>query len=103
MVKTTTDLSDFGYREIKEAKKLLTAWVDDGLPVDFASEDVELMFNTSSGYVFLTNRDFQVAMLNGEELELFYTCPECGQEGFADELREYGDECCIKYLEEVGA
>ena len=85
----TSDLSKFGARERKMAGELLLA-ASRGLPDDFADEGVTVMFNTSSGYVFLTNDDFQVAMMNGDKLESFYYCNECGCEGFKDDMP---DEC----------
>ena len=80
--RTTTDLADFGYRELKLAIALLDAYGNQGLPEDFEEDGVRVMFNTESGYVFLTNSEYQVAMMNGVELENFYVCPECGREGF---------------------
>lgn len=85
---TTTDLSKFGYREIKLAAHLLNSWMEQGLPEDFENEGVTVMFNTHSGNVFLTNSEFQVAMMNGDKLESFYTDFETGEEGFKDELSE---------------
>lgn len=85
---TTTDLSKFGYREIVMAKDLLTAWVEGGLPEDFTNDDVTIMMNRHSSYVFLTNSEHEVAMMNGEELESFYTLPYSGAEGFKDELAD---------------
>lgn len=85
---TTTDFSKFGYRERKLAEKLLSAWNEQGLPEDFNNEEVIIMFNTHSGNVFLTNIDFQVAMMNGDRLESFYSDPESGEEGFQEELSE---------------
>lgn len=83
---TTTDLTKFGSRERKMAEELLKAWREQGLPEDFYEEEVTIMFNTHSGYVFLTNSEFQVAMLNGDKLESFYTDFESGEEGFKEEL-----------------
>lgn len=83
---TTTDLTKFGCRERKMAEELLKAWREQGLPEDFYEEEVTIMLNTHSGYVFLTNSEFQVAMLNGDKLESFYTDFETGEEGFKDEL-----------------
>ena len=83
---TTTDLSKFGYREIEIAKDLLTAWVDKGLPSDFDNSEVTIMMNQNSGNVFLTNSEYQVAMMNGEDLESFYSSPYEGKEGFFDDL-----------------
>ncbi len=83
---TTTDFSKFGYRERKLAEQLLKAWNEQGLPEDFQNDEVVIMFNTHSGNVFLTNSDFQVAMMNGDKLESFYTDLETGEEGFKNEL-----------------
>lgn len=83
---TTTDLSDFGDREIAMLRDILTAMIEQGLPSDFLNDDVRPMMNQNSGNVFLTNSDYQVAMLNGEDLESFYTLPYSGIEGFIDDL-----------------
>lgn len=82
----TSDFSKFGFRERKLAEVLLTAWNEKGLPNGFLDDEVSIIFNTSSGNVFLTNADFQVAMMNGDKLENFYTDFETGEEGFKDEL-----------------
>ncbi len=94
---TTTDLQDFGFRELKMAAELLTAYCEN--PPEFLSSGVHLMMNTHSGYVFLTDEDFSVAMMSGSKLEQFLSCPECGAEGFAEELPD--NECCAAYLAEV--
>lgn len=104
---TTTDLAKFGYREIEILSEILNSWVDKGLPEDFNQEGVHAMFNMSSGNVFLTNEDYQVAVLNGDRLESFYSCPECGFEGFLGDFEDgvalgYGaKECCEQYIEEI--
>ena len=48
--------------------------------------NVRLAFNKNSGNVFLVNDDCQIAMMNGNSLECFYTSPYDGREGFIDEL-----------------
>ena len=85
---TTTDFSKFGYREREMAEELLKAWREQGLPDDFDNDSVIIMMNFYSGNVFLTNADYQVAMMNGDALESFYTDFETGEEGFKDELTE---------------
>ena len=93
----TEDLADFGYREQEEAKNLFQAWKESGLPIDFENNGVKIAFNMNSGYVFLTNSDYQVAMCttnDQDQLELysFYTSPYEGKEGSFDELlEEYKD------------
>lgn len=89
---TTTDLSEFGYREIEIVRDLLDKWVNDSLPEDFEYDGVTVMFNTSSGNVFLTNSEYQVAMINPDtdKLESFYITPYEGREGFITDLvKEY--------------
>ena len=83
---TTTNLSDFGYRELSMLKDLLDAMINQGLPCDFDDDEVHPMMNQYSGNVFLTNSDGQVAMMNGDSLESFYVLSYHGNEGFADEL-----------------
>lgn len=99
----TIDLAKFGYRERKLAEKLLAAWNKNGLPDNFEDYDVKIMFNTYSGSVFFTNSEYQVAMMNGADLELVYSCPYCGHEGFLDEMKhEPRDEDCTRYMKEIG-
>lgn len=89
MKTTTTDLSDFGYREKDMAADLLKAMSNGQLPADFEDSEVTVMMNTYSGNVFLTNSEYQVCMLTNEgELESFYSSPYEGHEGFFDELLE---------------
>tara|TARA_Y100000114_G_C11764120_1_gene332303 strand:- start:14463 stop:14771 length:309 start_codon:yes stop_codon:yes gene_type:complete len=84
----TTNLADFGNRELEMVRDLLTAMIEQGLPDDFCNDEVVPMFNQSSGYVFLTNSEHQVAMINGDKLESFYSSPYEGLEGFYDDLKE---------------
>lgn len=99
---TTTDLAKFGHRERKMAEDLLRTWREKGLPEDFYDEEVIIMMNDSSGNVFLTNTDYQVAMMNREKLESFYTCPICGHEGFINEMEHnIADAECQAYLIDI--
>lgn len=103
---TTTDISKFGHRERAMAGILLMASCNQGLPDDFNGDEVTVMMNMNSGNVFLTNSYCQVAMMNGNDLESFYSCPECGCEGFADDLRtdfknKNANQCCMDYLSEL--
>jgi len=88
----TTDLAKFGYREQAIAQDIFIAWRNHGLPQDFENDEVELCFNTHSGYVFLSNSDYQVAMEQDGKLVSFYTTPHGGREGtLEDLLEEYED------------
>ena len=85
------------------AEELLKAAREQGLPDDFYDDETTIMMNLMSGNVFFTNADFQVAMMNDDKLESFYSCPYCGHEGFADEMEhEPEDEDCTRYLIDIG-
>lgn len=83
---TTTNFAEFGWRERKMAAELLVASCDKGFPENFEDEEVTIMMNKNSGNVFFTNSEFQVAMMNGEDLENFYTLPYSGEEGFKEDF-----------------
>ena len=76
------NLADFGYRERQLAGDLLKAT----LPDNFSHHGVRVAMNASSGYVFLVNDDYQVAMFNGDQLAIHHTTSYSGLEGFIDEL-----------------
>lgn len=91
----TTDISDFGFRERALIIELLTAWQTQGLPPDFYEEGVHLMMNKDSVCVFLTNSEFQTAMMNGDRLEMWHYCGNCGHEGFAEDFQlDLDNDCC---------
>ena len=96
-MRTTTDLTDFGFHELRMAAELLTAYCEQ--PPKFLTDGVRTMMNTHSGFVFLTDEDFNVAMMNGDKLEQFFSCPECGAEGFAEDMSN--KPCCRDYLGEA--
>jgi hypothetical protein len=99
---TTTDFSRFGWRERELAADLLKALCEKGFPDDFDDDGVTIVFNANSGNVFFTNESYQVCMMNGDDLESFYSCPICGHEGFLDEM-DHGedDEDCQEYLKDT--
>ena len=90
---TTTDLSKFGFRELEEAADLLKAYVGGGCPEDFEEDGVTVMFNQNSGLVFLTNEEFQVAMVGDDgKLYSYYSTPYEGLEGsYEDLMEQYSD------------
>jgi hypothetical protein len=98
-----TDLAQFGYRERKMAAELLTASVEQGFPEGFMDEGVTIAMNMNSGYVFLTNEDFDVAMMNGDKLETWHSCPYCGHEGFKEDMAHEPQAAdCTEYLQQIG-
>lgn len=98
---TTTDLADFGARERCLLIEILKAWEANGLPDDFYHEEVRPMLNKNSGYVFLTNAEFQTAFINGDKLETWYNCSRCGHEGFAEDCRLTDEGCNECHKEEA--
>ena len=93
----TQDLSEFGLRELDMAGTLLKAFSNNPNVLDEYIISVE--FNPKSGNVFIMDDDYNVAMMNGDILERFYSCPICGHEGFISEM-EHGenDDECQEYL-----
>ena len=94
----TSDWSKFGYREIEEAKELLSH-----IKEIESYGKVEVFFNTHSGCVFLSDEEYEVWMMNGDKIEKWFSCPYCGYEGFLEDMRhEPEDEECTRYMEEIG-
>ncbi|MBR2536524.1 MAG: hypothetical protein IKE66_10675 [Hyphomicrobium sp.] len=83
---TTTDLQDFGFRELRLAAELLATYCE--CPPSWLGRGVHLMMNPMSGNVFLTDEDCNVAMMNGSALDAWLFTPHDGLEGFIDELTE---------------
>lgn len=104
---TTTDLSNFSNQGLKDAAALLNAYADNDVPTNFSAQDVQLMYNTNSGNVFLTNEDYQVVMLNNGQLEELFSCPVCGYEGFKETVIDNDEhsscECAEWIIETFGA
>ena len=84
----TSDLAHFGARERAILVELLQAWERGGLPLDFDNDEVVPMFNRSSGYVFLTNANYEVALVQGGELVSHYWLSYEGHEGTLQELED---------------
>jgi hypothetical protein len=74
--------------EREAVSEIIAAWGSYGLPASFEPRGVKFAFNRESGYVFLVNDDCQVAMLNGEKLDMFHFTPYDGHEGFIVDLLE---------------
>ena len=82
----TEDLRNFGNRELYEAGKLLTAYATER-PIGFDYEGVRVAFNMNSGFVFLTNNEYQCAMVDDDgALFIFYSSPYSGIEGSWEDL-----------------
>jgi len=102
MNENTQDLSKFGYRELDLAGDLLKALKTDKDKTRFLGEGIVVEFNPNSGNVFLVDSDYNVAMMNGDNLEDFFTCPYCGHEGFLEDMKHTPkDKECKEYLKQI--
>jgi hypothetical protein len=98
----TNDLSRFGMREYAMAGELLTAYGENG--ADFLGDGVQVWMNADSGNVSLCDSDYNVGMMNGDKLEQFFSCPECGHEGFLEDMDHNPDnEECQEYLKQINS
>jgi len=97
----TRDLTKFGYRELDEAITLLKALRDND-KTRFLNDGVAIEFNQNSGNVFLVDEDCNVAMMNGDNLEDWFSCPICGHEGFLEDMEHNEDNKeCQEYLKGI--
>lgn len=97
MTENTRDLMAFGYVELKEAARLLHALKTINDETKNLGDNVALEFNPRSGNVFLVDEDFNVAMMNGNTLENWYFCPECGNEGFDCDKHSMQNDQFVKF------
>ena len=106
------DFDGWGSREVNMATELLGLWNRQKLSKHAAKYfdgtiTPKACFNTGSGYVFLSDSEYNVLVKHGDCLVSFLTCPECGMEGSESEFQEYcNKECegCIetsKHLSEI--
>lgn len=88
----TVDYSKFGYRELEIAGKLLCVLAEGG--IDFLSNGITVNFNVNSGYVFLSDEDYNVGMLDDKEVHIvqFFSCIECGYEGTQAQALDEGKD-----------
>ena len=101
----TEDWSDFGARETHEAQRLLGSLNE----IDYCGKPT-IYFNTMSGCVFVCDEDFRVWMMNDNYREKtghgyideWYSCPECGHEGFIEDMGHEGGRNCFDYLKAIG-
>ena len=83
-----TKLSDLGCREIGILSNLLNQYLDNP---NILWDWVKYGFNKYSWNVYLYDEDYNVAMLNWQDLERFYSLPYWGweyEEGFKDDFMD---------------
>ena len=86
----TTDLADFGLREINILKNLLDSYLNNFNIIE--GENLKVGFNMYSGYVFLFDDEDNTYMLNAGKLEKWVMCYECDREDFISNLNEDKEE-----------
>ena len=98
-----TDLAKFGTSDLAEAGKLLTTLNTHQDDTKHLGDGVYVCLNTNSGFVFLSDEDYNVAMMSGHQLVDFHNCPNCGNEALAPYFRsEFADsECCQEYADDL--
>lgn len=96
----TDDLAEFGFVELEIASKILTAYCEQHPP--FLGDGVKLWFNKNSGCVFLCDEDYNTAMMNEDKLEQWHNCPECGHEGFLEDMGHEHNSHCKDFLKDIG-
>ena len=88
--------------DVRTDNEVAQGFIKNAQQIDFYDENVTIMMDTNSGNVFLTDSEYQVARMNGDRLESFYSCPYCGHKGFIEDMEhEPEDEKCTRYLEEI--
>ncbi len=89
----------FGYVELAEAGRLLTVYKTHHDKTENMGDEVALEFNPNNGNVFLVDGNYNVAMMQGNELADWYSCPQCGNEGFSGDeydFKKYNGYCSKK-------
>ena len=88
----TTDISKMDLAEVTD---MLNAYQNQGFKTTPAfksmwyDEETIPTMNKESGYTFLTNSEYQVAMMNEGVLSMFINCGECGREDFEQTWQLY--------------
>jgi hypothetical protein len=93
----TRNLFDFSIKELRQAALLLSALKSDRDHTQKLGPIVTPEYNPNSGYVFLIDSNFNIAMLNGNSLEDWHRCPECKAEGFIETLNR-ASPCCKNHV-----
>jgi hypothetical protein len=101
----TKDLLHFGSEEKKTAGELLSVLGTENDKTHFLGDDVQLFLNDESGCVFLSDSDYNTAMLDDDgDLRDWHNCPVCGSEGFLEDLHDgepASDEECQEWFDDL--
>ena len=101
----TKNLADFDASDKREAGRLLSALGTSNDETKFLEKDaVEVYVNRHSGFVFLSDADCNTAGMNGDKLQDWLSCPECGEEGYFEDVKENHDitkGACRRWQREI--
>lgn len=95
-----TEFNDLTLDEKKEGMELLSAIGSQNDKTKYLGDNPNVFMNQMSGYIFLSDDDYNVAMLDGDILRDFLNCPECSNEGFQSDLFK-GSQCCKDYVRHI--
>lgn len=102
----TKNLEDFPIYALKKTADIINELIKSGFPAEFNQQGIKLELCPDSKFVYLTNDDHQVCLINTKNpssLEIFFTCGNCGHEGFYDDIC-YGpdDRCVACHVDAIG-
>ena len=98
-MENTRDLAKFGHRERAIAGELLSVLHTGNDKTERLSNDgIAVEFNLSTGFVFLVDDDYNVALMEDGKLVDWLSCPECGTEGTQGSYR-YRESLVLSGLE----
>lgn len=92
-MQNTIELSALGLEGAKKLHKILTAWINHGLPDDFEDEYIEFMFSDYTPDFFLVNDIGQSLAESHGKLLMFYSCRGCGLDGFEEDINWDKEKC----------
>lgn len=87
-VEVIMDFSKFSGKALSESIEILQSYQKYGCPDDMYEDGLQIMHNTESGMTFMTNSEYQVAVMENGKLESWYFTPYEGYEGTLDMLLE---------------
>ena len=89
----TEDITDIPLDEVVPLLTALDKWRNEStrtstkmFQASWYDKGSKVAMNNQSGYVFLTNEEWQVAMIDNGKLTMFLNCGECGNEGLENDF-----------------
>ena len=95
------DFGKFNSSALDDAIEILKSYQKYGCPDDMWENDLQIMHNTESGMTFMTNSEYQVAVLVDGKLESWYFTPYEGHEGTLDDLLQMVEDHEIESVDDL--